>query len=178
LILQEIQESNQQTQGAIEIRKTSHHGWGLFALKDYPQGHVLMTGRIVQTLDTRHTHTIQTDWNTHVVMDLPSRLINHVCGGNANVGIQPPSIITDTTTTTDSVVAYVFVARIDIVSGEELLWDYETSEYEMNMTCTCGSSSCRGKLRGFRYHGDMVRSLYGDDYIAPYLLQPKNEGIE
>jgi hypothetical protein len=100
-------------------------------------------------------------------MDLPSRLINHVCG-LPNVGIRPPS------THNRHAIAFVFVARVDISSGDELRWDYETAEYEMDMTCSCGSSCCRGQLRGFRYHGAMVRSLYGDDYIAPYLLRQKS----
>ena len=57
-------------------------------MRDFARNEVVMIGHIVQQLSSAHSHTIQTDWTTHVVMDLPSRFVNHACGGSmVNVGI-------------------------------------------------------------------------------------------
>jgi hypothetical protein len=115
-------------------------------------------------------------------MDLPARLINHVCNV-ANVGIRatrqhsqshPAAAATATTTTTPS---YDFYAVRDIQAGEELLWDYECSEYEIsNFRCQCGMPGCRGELRGYKFHGPEVLKAYGERYVAAYLLE--GEAIE
>jgi uncharacterized protein len=93
-------------------------------------------------------------------MDLPAILVNHSC--EANVGIR-----------TNNVGAYDFIALRDVKKGEEVLWDYETSEYNLygQFLCSCGVSNCRGILKGFHSHGHTVIQLYGKEYIAPYLLR-------
>jgi hypothetical protein len=93
-------------------------------------------------------------------MDLPARLVNHVCN-EANVGIQK-----------NNLGAYDFYALEKIQESQEILWDYECSEYEMEgFVCSCGRSRCRGELRGFREHAAEVIESYGEDYVAPYLLE-------
>ena len=126
------------------------------------------------------THTIQIDWNKHITLDLPSRFVNHICGV-ANVGIQrPPSNSTTDNENDhnddndDMVVYYNFIALTNIRKGDEILWDYECSEYELlndGFTCTCGGKYCRRQIRGYKYHGPTVLQTYGKEYIAPYLLQ-------
>jgi hypothetical protein len=110
-------------------------------------------------------------------MDLPARFVNHSCGA-ANVGIRPgqpggEQQPATTTTTAAAIPSYDFYALRDIRVDEELLWDYECSEYEISgFECHCGSPDCRGELRGFKVHGREVIRAYGERYVAPYLLEP------
>jgi hypothetical protein len=156
----EIQEANAQNAGKIDIRETGQYGWGLFALREFQAGALVMRGRALESGPAKDKHTVQTDWNTHAMMDLPARFVNHVCNV-ANVGIKK-----------NDVGAYDFHALGRICVNEELLWDYETSEYEIEgFVCSCGKPSCRGELRGFRQHSSEIISTYGEDYVAPYLLE-------
>ena len=76
----------------------------------------------------------------------------------------------------NDIVYYNFVALKSISKGDEILWDYECSEYELldnGFVCTCGSSYCRGRIKGFKHHADLISKAYGHEYIAPYLLKEK-----
>jgi hypothetical protein len=160
----EIQEANLRYAGTIDIRETGQYGWGLFALCEFEAGALVMRGRAITSGPARDAHSVQTDWNTHATMDLPARFVNHVCN-DANVGIQ-----------TNNVGAYDFYALRRIHVNDELLWDYETSEYEINkgFVCACGTPNCRGELRGFRHHADEILASYGEKYIAPFLLERRH----
>jgi hypothetical protein len=156
----EIQEANARYTDKIDIRETGQYGWGLFALCEFQTGDLVMRGRSIESGPAKDAHTVQTDWNTHAMMDLPARFVNHVCN-EANVGIKK-----------NDVGAYDFHALRQICVSEEILWDYETSEYEIEgFVCSCGKPSCRGQLRGFRQHANEIISSYGEDYVAPYLLE-------
>ena len=60
----------------------------------------------------------------------------------------------------------------DIQPGEDVTFDYNTTEYEMDapFRCQCGDSSCLGMIRGFRYlnHLERQRLL---PYLPPHLLR-------
>jgi len=156
--LEEINEANERCRGEVEIRLTDDHGWGLIALKDYKPNDKVIVGRALRIEPEQGTHTIQTDWDKHVFMDLPARYVNHVCG-IANLGIRD-----------NEYGAYDFYAIQDIQAEEELRWDYECTEYQIpNFKCTCGSPLCRRHLKGYRSNGSRVRAVYGDQYIAEYL---------
>jgi hypothetical protein len=160
----EIQEANIRYAGKIDIRETGQYGWGLFALCDFKAGVLVMRGRAVESGPARNAHSVQTDWNTHATMDLPARFVNHVCN-EANVGIQK-----------NDVGAYDFHALRRIHMNEEFLWDYETSEYEIKgFVCSCGRPNCRGELRGFRQHADEIIASYGEEYVAPFLLERRHQ---
>jgi hypothetical protein len=156
----EIQEANVRYAGKIDIRETGQYGFGLFALCEFQAGALVMRGRAIESGPVKDAHTVQMDWNTHALMDLPARFVNHVCN-EANVGIQK-----------NDVGAYDFRALRPICVSEQILWDYETSEYEIEgFMCSCGKPSCRGELRGFCQHANEIISSYGEDYVAPYLLE-------
>jgi hypothetical protein len=163
LLMEEIREANARYDGKAVIRLTiDQRGWGLFALTTFQQGDFVMRGTAVDQSSVQTKHSLQLDWDWHVEMDLPSRFINHICN-DANVGVRP-----------NEFGAYDFYAlrRIDI--DEELLWDYETTEYQIKgFSCSCGSSACRGELKGFKVHGEQLIAAYGEDFIAPYLLRSK-----
>lgn len=162
VLREEIKKANDRCRGEVEIRLTDSHGWGLFALRDYATNDKVIVGRSLWTEPEQGTHTIQTDWKTHIVMDLPARFINHVCG-TANLGVRD-----------NEHGAYDFYALHDIQTGEELRCDYECTEYQIdNFKCECGSPLCRRHLKGYRSNGSRVRAVYGNKYIADYLKRGK-----
>jgi uncharacterized protein len=159
----ELQQANNRYQGRLEIRATESHGWGLWALRIFVPGDIVMRAHSLTTTTVQGRHSVQMDWQTHVHWDLPARFVNHTCG-NANVGLRVQE--------NGRIEWFDFVALREINVGEQILWDYETTEYEIHdFVCSCGSAHCRKVLRGFRYHGDQVMAAYGADFIAPYLLR-------
>ncbi|KAG7367410.1 nuclear protein SET [Nitzschia inconspicua] len=166
----------------------SNKGWTLYTKADIAKGQRILRGRALKIYhddasdknckensatdqqqdesmtSRRGSHTIQTGWTTHVVMDLPAILINHSC--HANVGIRE-----------NNMGAYDFIALGDLQMGEEVLWDYETSEYYIHgqFQCSCGAPNCRGTLKGFHANGKEVMQLYGKDFIAPYLFTKSSQ---
>jgi len=155
----EIDECNSRYRGILKICDTEGKGRGLFASVQYAPNDFLMSAKANAVSDMQCSHSIQTGWDKHVVMDLPAILINHSC--DANVGIRD-----------NELGAYDFFAIKDIVKGEELVWDYNASEWEISspFQCACGSARCRGLLRGFKHDGEHVRRSYGQFY-ASYLKQ-------
>ena len=95
-------------------------------------------------------------------MDLPAQFLNHSC--DPNIGV---------TTTSNEGQSYDFIALRDIPEGEEVRFDYETTEYEVGAfeDCMCGVESCRGTIKGFKYSKDVILKKYGGKNIAPYLME-------
>jgi len=72
---------------------------------------------------------------------------------------------------------YLMEARRDIRAGEEITFDYGTTEshFESFPKCLCGSPSCRGKVSPNDYV--QLQNVY-KNRIAPYLLsRQRNNGI-
>lgn len=155
---EEIDEANERYKDKIAIRQAGQRGWGLFALTAFEPHDLVMSARALNVSASSDSHTVQTDWDKHVTMDLPPRFVNHSCSANLGIRLNKAG-------------AYDFIALQEILQGEELLWDYETSEYEIEgfTSCSCGAPTCRGELLGFRGHGQEVIDRYGASYIAPFL---------
>lgn len=151
----EIDEANDRYFGELRIEKVPF-GYGLVASRDFRKGDKVMTSKAIEERP-RDSHTIQTGDNTHVLIDLPSRFVNHAC--EANLGVRD-----------NDFQAYDFYALKDIHQGEDLSFDYESTEYEIEgfEKCLCGKERCRKKLGGFKKHGDIVKKLYGQ-HLAKYL---------
>mmetsp|Transcript_1800 Transcript_1800/g.3201 ORF Transcript_1800/g.3201 Transcript_1800/m.3201 type:complete len:225 (-) Transcript_1800:430-1104(-) len=153
----EIDDANERYRGILKINGTPL-GYGLEASRSFREGDKVMSSKALEVTPIG-SHTVQTGWNRHVLIDLPARFVNHSC--DANLGIK------------DNIGgAYDFFALKQIDEGSELLWDYETSEYEIGSfeTCLCGSQRCRGSLGGFKKHGDQIKNLYGE-HVADYLKE-------
>ena len=149
-------------QDKVIIRTTPDRGYGVFAQQNFERGDLVMRAKALYTTDQQDKYTIQIDWNAHVYMDLPARFANHCCE-HPTVGIQ-----------VNSLGAYDFVALDKISAGQEIVWDYETTEFEIkDFPCCCGSPTCREHLKGFRHHEKLVLEANGRQYVAPYLLQQR-----
>jgi uncharacterized protein len=68
----------------------------------------------------------------------------------------------------------VVVARQDIVAGEELTFDYGTTDTDRwSLDCGCGAATCRGRMTGddwrdptFQQRNAGYLSLYIEELIA------------
>jgi len=153
----------------------------VYAVRAYTKGRVVLVGNTREPDATvPDAHSIQTGPSNHVRMDLPARFLNHACGSAANVGARLP--LNGNADQRDGVSSlslsqwtpvYEFVALRDICAGEELRFDYETTEYQLQATfdCACGSPDCRGTLQGFGAWSELILQQHPRQWIAPYLLK-------
>ena len=67
------------------------------------------------------------------------------------------------------------VARRQIHSGEELTWNYLTTEWELQspFDCNCGAPSCVRRVRGFRYLTSLERYEIAG-LLSPFLRSRVN----
>ena len=153
----EIDDANKRYENILEVIETPNCGWGLRARKTFFKDEKVMSAKALAVVP-RNSHSLQKDWDKHILVDLPTRFINHSC--EANVGIKD-----------NSEGAYDFFALEEIEEGEELFWDYEQAEYESLggfQSCMCGVPKCRGLMKGFKDSGDTIKEQYGS-YYANYL---------
>ena len=162
----DIQQTNDTYRGVLQIVRNKYGDYGLIASREFNKNDFIMTGSSKSCSRIKGTHTIQTNYDTHVIMDLPAILINNSCFANVGIVDNPKSG------------AYDFYAIQHIPIETELVWDYETAEYEITNfpNCVCGQKEhCRTQLRGYKFHGTIVRQQYGSQHIAKYLLTSHNE---
>lgn len=126
------------------------------------------TGRIVDahelaTLPARlRANSIQVDDDAYLV---PPRLVagdhvNHSCEPNA--GLRGDRTL---------------VARVDIAAGDEITYDYATSDgspYD-EFVCRCGSTACRGAVTGEDWRRPDLRARYRG-WFSPYLQRRIDAG--
>jgi hypothetical protein len=162
----EIEEANSRCKGDVQLKNAGSRGYGVFAARDFKAGETVMQATALQTVSEPESHSIQVGWRKHVMMDLPSQLANHMC--DPNMRLQP----------NDSG-AYDFIAMRPIQADDEIGWDYETTEHEMDaqFACECGAKRCRKHLKGFRHHGKKVLEAHGEECVAPYLLSADGKKI-
>jgi D-alanine-D-alanine ligase len=109
-------------------------------------------------------YTIQLDADRHVLNESSDwDLMNHCCEPNVRI----------------DVLTREMVAVRDIAIGEELNFNYNTTEWSMTspFACGCGAPKCVGEIRGFRFLTDEQR---GDisPYISPYIASRWNQVLE
>ncbi|MFK0729621.1 MAG: SET domain-containing methyltransferase [Gloeotrichia echinulata IR180] len=140
----------------ITIQETAK-GRGVFATKKFTPGETVVVGIPVAEVPERTVYSFQMDFNFHINLNEPAVVINHSC--DPNTGVR-----------NNQFGGYDFVALGDIEPGEEISWDYETTEYESIAVCRClcGSPSCREKTLGFKFREQLLRDRYGE-YIGNYL---------
>ncbi len=116
-------------------------------------------------------HSIQLNLDLHIECDasigademrarFPWRFLNHRCDPNA------------------SVVGRMLIARRAIAAGDEITFDYTTTEAVMAepFRCACGAARCLGEVRGFlALSPEEQRARAGS--VAPHLkaFLPKPE---
>jgi hypothetical protein len=124
------------------VRETAT-GVGVFSTRDIPEGAPIL--EILGSLQSHPTrYSIQIGLDEHVECHeslgtdemrarYPWRFLNHCCEPNA------------------SIVGRTLVARRAISAGEQVTFDYTTTEASMAepFACRCGAKRCLGEVRGF-----------------------------
>ena len=137
--------------------KQTDKGRGVFAARNFSLGETVVVGCRIKVLSARTIHSLQMNFNLHVELDEPARLLNHSCSPNTGVRNNQKG-------------GYDFVALFDILEGNEITFDYETTEYFSIAVpkCLCGSLDCRGRTSGFHFLPLKIRKQYGE-FIGNYL---------
>jgi hypothetical protein len=118
----------------VELRR-DEGGLGVFANTEIAAGEVLIALAHV-FVDRPARHTIQLDEQLHQAgTDEIDDYFNHSCDPNAYLDFQ----------------RLQFVAVRPLAAGEEISFNYLTSEWDMAapFTCRCGAVGCVGEVRGF-----------------------------
>jgi hypothetical protein len=118
-----------------------------------------------EVVDRPSRHSIQLDEGSHIeVMDdlpleemmlsHPWRFTNHSCDPNTKL------------------VDRSLVALRPVRAGDEVTYNYNTSEWELAepFECRCGSPSCERTIRGFKYLGQTERERIRP-LLAPHLTR-------
>eukprot|EP01066_Platyproteum_vivax_P020551 Platyproteum_vivax@DN8476_c0_g1_i1.p1 len=145
---------------SVEVKQVSAAvGQGVFATRPFTEGELVVSGKSVSVSDNATQYSIQTDMKTHVLMALPAVNLNHSCDANLIAKLNDKG-------------AYDFIAKRDIKRGEQVTFDYDTTEYCMSapVPCACGTPLCRKIVAGFSKHTEhMIKTQKA--YLAPYILQ-------
>ncbi|MBP0000982.1 MAG: SET domain-containing protein [Cyanobacteria bacterium SID2] len=148
----------------VEVRPAGQKGLGVFATRNFRPGETVVVGRRVCVLPHRTIYSIQVDWNVHVEIDEPAVRINHAYEPNTGVRDNQWG-------------AYDFIALREIEAGEEITFDYETTESEFTedfqRCCPPRLERNADTHRGFQSIPPEVRAKYGE-FIANYLKAPSD----
>ncbi len=139
--------------------KLSNNQNALFSLRSWQAGDVLADFS-AGTISTEPTYlTVQVGTDRHITLQ-PEFLqyINHSCD---------PNVFFDTTT-------MQLVALRTIEAGEEFVFFYPSSEWEMTQSfqCYCGSHRCLGEIKGAAFLSDeAVQQNRFTDFIQQQLAK-------
>ena len=155
----------------VEKRDSNIHGRGLFARDTIARGEaVVVKGGYVMTRAQRDEVSrelgpaeIQITEELHIGPATPSQReggmmhLNHSC--EPNLGLQGQ---------------IVFVAMRDIEAGEELTIDYAMTDDEpYEMSCVCGTESCRTVITGHDWKNRSLQRKY-DGYFSWFIQRRLN----
>ena len=103
-------------------------------------------------LDLPTAYTVQVDEQKHVLPKGMLAYFNHSCQPNAKFIFQSRKISYPSLDANHEVFWHV-VATHDIEKGEDVTFDYHTTEYDMaaHFQCICAAEKCLGKIKGSKY---------------------------
>lgn len=145
------------------VKNVGEKGKGAFAARRFSPDEVVVVGKPTRQLKKRTNHSFQVGWDKHIDLNKPAKLLNHSCNPNCGVILNKYG-------------GYNFVAIRTINAGEEVCWDYSTTEHLSIAVkkCLCGSKFCRHQIKGWKYLPTSFRQKYKRlGIIAPYLMQIK-----
>jgi uncharacterized protein len=153
-------------EGVAVFHTGTERDLGVFACRDFARGECVMKGN-GKIIHEQTEHSIQIDWNLHLEVHAPVRFLNHSCDPNLGVRTNPSGLPD-------------FYAMRDISAGTELTFDYAMTEYthypranpalDFDLSCACGSQSCRGRLGYFSELPPEIKEKYRG-LVSTYLLE-------
>ena len=156
---------------AVEVRETHDRGLGVFALRDFVTGELVLRRRHVPVTQAevaalspeQRAHVCQTAASTFAIVEPPACFVNHGCEPNAlRRGVR-------------------VVAWKPIAAGQEITLDYRLNAISGSAwACRCRSPSCTGVVEGgffelddrrqaelLPFAGDFVRREHRRRMTAP-----------
>jgi uncharacterized protein len=154
-------------------KKSPIHRFGVFAVESIRRGELIAAwGGHIMTAKQRAMlpkEILDIDYSVQIHEDLylspkaieeldEAEFFNHSCSPNAGVKGQ-----------------ILLVARRDVQEGEEICFDYETTDAEgMNFLCHCGSAECRKIITGEAWK-DPAFQKKNEGFFSWYLQEKINE---
>ncbi len=150
----------------LVARRSPSEGYGVFTTRPVFRGSLLCVwgGRIIDTArmltlpEDRRRYAVQIDDDRYLVTPISglgaADLVNHAC--------DPTALLAGANT---------LVARRDLAAGDEVTYDYATSDANpyLGFACRCGAAACRGQVTGEDWCDPRLQTVYGDAF-SPYLL--------
>ncbi len=130
---------------------------GVFSAQPIHKGEriIQLTGEIVQE---NNEHALQIDEKKFIgTSENIDDFINHCCKPNCFIKFDNDEIF--------------LVALRDIAIGEELSFDYHTTEFDLgkdSFVCNCSSKNCIGVVKGFKYLTANQR-IQLKPFLSPFL---------
>ena len=146
----------------LYLGQTHHTGEGLFAKVNLKKGSLIFTwkgilkeGTYPCYVGSRWLQIEKCQWIAPYKSN-PGWYINHSCDPNSGIK--------------DSI---KIVAMKNISRGEEVTFDYSTSESENGwyLVCDCGNKNCRGVIRSYEFLPTELKLKYRS-FISEYLKRP------
>ncbi len=154
----------------ISILGSQGKGYGIYTEVDIESADTIFPfyGSIVnRTVVHNFNAALQIDANLFLESrETFDEFVNHSCSQNCLVGFS----------------RWVLVTRRNIKRGEELTFDYNTTEYDLieqgcSFQCRCGSKKCLGKVMGFKYlSSDQKRKIV--TCLSPFLIEQMREELQ
>lgn len=144
----------------VEVRESKIEGKGVFALKDFKKGELILDIDDTQVITdpgtlSQYQKDYECDWLENgkiILMKEPEKHINHSCDPNTYVK------------TIDGI--RKVIAMHNIKKGEEINYDYAINGYyNSDIPCHCGGKNCRGTISPNFFKLSRERQL---EYL-PYL---------
>jgi len=143
----------------ITIIKTKNKGNTIISLRDIKKGEIIFKfiGKLKPQKEA-NKESLQIDENLFLEStEFFDDNLNHNCNPNCYIDFKNLNLI----------------AKRDIKNGEELSFDYHTSEYDLidqgyPFKCHCGSNNCIGKIKGFRFLSNRKKEERME-FVSPYI---------
>lgn len=150
----------------VEVRQKDNNYYGVFAKKNIPEGTTLLTITTENKLLIPDRFSVQFTEDQHLDSNYIQwlKFTNHTCDPNIRFEVTPEQV-------------KVLAAR-DLSTGEELSFNYLTTEYDMHekFTCNCESKKCYGEIGGFKNLSSEAK-LELLPKVTPYLFKKYHESI-
>ncbi|HEY4506496.1 MAG TPA: SET domain-containing protein [Candidatus Paceibacterota bacterium] len=143
--------------------------FGVITKKSFNKGEVIFSVKgPVLSQPTKYSFSVGIDKHIDPLRDDGSfdfgHYLNHSCDPNTIIRV----VNSDTSPHIE------IVARRDIKSGEELAFDYASSEYNpttSKTSCLCKTDTCRGVMHGFKDLPEEIKEKYSKEGMIPdYLI--------
>jgi SET domain-containing protein len=156
--------------GPVEVTTTKVRGRGVFAQRRIGEGEAILrfSGRLVSRWEVKNPNAaLQLDEDLFLESDgAIDECLNHSCSPNCSIDFD----------------RLMLVACRDIDQGEELTFNYNTSEYDLEdqrcaFICLCGSDKCIGHVKGFGYLASSRKEEIAPN-VSPFLKRKWKEEKE